>query len=178
MLFNTLNISTDIITNDALKQKNISLSVLRLDKIHPIVSGNKLFKLHYFLEETIAASLRGILTFGGGYSNHLVATAYACKTKGLKSVGFVRGEKPAKLSQTLVACKSYGMQLHFITRAVYDKKEDIGFLKALPHELKQYMIVPEGGYHPKGAAGLVSLCECPFDAPRRVGISLRPVIGA
>ena len=83
MLFNTSNISIDIIQNDILEQKNVHLSVVRLDKIHPIVSGNKLFKLHYFLEEAIRLSLPGVFTFGGAYSNHLVATAYSCKTVGL-----------------------------------------------------------------------------------------------
>lgn len=159
MLFNISNISIDTIANDCLEQKKVSLSVIRLDKIHPIVSGNKLFKLHYFLEEAIQSSLPGILTFGGAYSNHLVATAYACKTTGLKSVGFVRGEKPVKLSPTLIACMDYGMQLHFMPRAAYDKKDDIDFLKNLPDEWKQYLMVPEGGYHPKGAAGAALITD-------------------
>ena len=59
MLFNTSNISIDTIANDCLIQKNISVSVVRLDKIHPIVSGNKLFKLHYFLEQAIVHNVRG-----------------------------------------------------------------------------------------------------------------------
>lgn len=153
MLFNTSNILIDTITNDCLSEKNICLSVLRLDKIHPVVSGNKLFKLHYFLKEAIALCLPGILSFGGAYSNHLVATACACKTSGLKSTGIVRGEKPSKLSPALIACMQYGMQLHFIPRAVYTKKDEVDFLKSLPAEWKQYLVVPEGGYHPKGAAG-------------------------
>lgn len=153
MLFNTSNILIDTITNDCLSKKNIRLSVVRLDKIHPVVSGNKLFKLHYFLEEAISLCLPGILSFGGAYSNHLVATACACKTSGLKSVGFVRGEKPLKLSPALMACMHYGMQLHFIPRAVYAKKDEVDFLKSLPAKWKQYLVVPEGGYHPKGAAG-------------------------
>ena len=152
MLFNTSNISIDIISNDSLKQKNLQLSVLRLDKIHPIVSGNKLFKLHYFLEEAINSGLPGILSFGGAYSNHLVATAYACKIAGLKSIGFVRGEKAANLSPTLLSCINYGMKLYFISREAYDKKDD-EYLNLLTDTEMQYLIVPEGGYHQKGAAG-------------------------
>lgn len=153
MLFNTSNISIDTISNDCFIKKNVSLSVLRLDKIHPIVSGNKLFKLHYFLEEAMASSMKGILTFGGAYSNHLVATAFACKAAGLKSVGFVRGEKPLILSHTLSTCIEYGMQLNFISRLEYDKKEEWNFLKHLLEEWKDFLVVPEGGYHAKGAAG-------------------------
>lgn len=153
MLFNTSNILIDTITNDCLSEKNIHLSVVRLDKIHPVVSGNKLFKLHYFLEEAIAFCLPGVLSFGGAYSNHLVATAYLCKTSGLKSAGIVRGEKPLNLSPALIACMHYGMQLHFIPRAVYAKKDEVDFIKSLPAKWKQYLVIPEGGYHPKGAAG-------------------------
>ena len=159
MLYDTSNISTDTITNEILYKKNITLSVLRLDKIHPIVSGNKLFKLHYFLEEAIALAKRGIVTFGGYYSNHLVATAYACKAGGLKSVGFIRGEKPVNLSPTLVACREYGMELHFMSRDEYNKKEDPAFLEILLHPFKNFTMVPEGGYHPKGAAGATLISD-------------------
>ena len=153
MLFNTSNISIDTIANDCLIKNNISLSIIRLDKIHPVVSGNKLFKLHYFLQQAIDNNLPGLLTFGGAYSNHLVATAFACKTLGLKSIGFVRGEKPDYLSPTLLACIEYGMQLHFISREEYDTKEDALFLANLSDKRKGFLQVPEGGYHPKGAAG-------------------------
>ena len=153
MLFDTSNISLDTITNDCLVKKNISLSVLRLDKIHPVVAGNKLFKLHYFLEEAIRCSLPGIVTFGGAYSNHLVATAYACKLYHLKSIGLVRGEKPVKLSSTLLACTNYGMELHFLSRTEYDKKDNPDFLQWLAGKWKDYLLIPEGGYSPKGAAG-------------------------
>jgi 1-aminocyclopropane-1-carboxylate deaminase len=153
MLFDTSNITADIIANDCLKKKQITVSVLRLDKINPVVSGNKLFKLHYFLEKAKAASMQGILTFGGAYSNHLVATAFACKTAGLKSVGFVRGEKPPKLSHTLLACIEHEMQLHYISREEYDKKTTTLFLEKLLQRFNGFMVVPEGGYHPAGANG-------------------------
>ena len=68
--------------------------MLRLDAIHPIISGNKIFKLHYFLEETKNSIHKRIITFGGAFSNHLAATAFACKQSGLKCIGIVRGEKP------------------------------------------------------------------------------------
>src|SRR6185295_16974478 len=90
-------------------KKNIRIIVARLDKIHPIISGNKLYKIHFFLEQAIQSSHKTILTFGGAYSNHLAATAYACKLAGIRSIGIVRGERPAALSHTLSACESDGM---------------------------------------------------------------------
>ncbi len=153
MLFNISNAGTEILEDKLLLQKNITLAVLRLDKIHPVVSGNKLFKLHYFLQEAGAAAHKTILTFGGAYSNHLVATAYACKAAGLKSIAIVRGEEPAQLSLTLQHCISYGMQLKYVSRAEYDNKEDSGFIQMLLQEFGPCTIIPEGGYSEAGAKG-------------------------
>ncbi len=159
MRFNTSNISVDSISNELLSDKNIKLSVLRLDKIHPVVSGNKFFKLHNFLEQAITLSKSGILTFGGAYSNHLVATAFICKINKLKSVGIVRGGKPMVLSHTLLHCIEYGMDLQFISREDYNKKEDPVFLTSLHKQWKNFLIIPEGGYHPEGADGAARITE-------------------
>src|ERR1700712_248220 len=122
MLFPTSNIITQPIAGDFTEQKEVQLSVLRLDLLHPVVSGNKLFKLHLFLQKALAQKAAGIITFGGAYSNHLVATAYACREAGLECVGIVRGEAPAILSHTLIGCRNYGMKLKFISRQEYGQK--------------------------------------------------------
>lgn len=134
-------------------KNDITVSVLRLDKIHPVVSGNKLFKLHFFLESAMASAHKTILTFGGAFSNHLVATAFACRQAGIKSIGIVRGELPEKMSATLQQCTEYGMQLRFITRAAYQQKEEDLYIAGLKKEFGECCIVPEGGYHPLGAKG-------------------------
>jgi 1-aminocyclopropane-1-carboxylate deaminase len=153
MLLNILNGPVEILDDELFQQKKVSVSVLRLDKIHPIVSGNKLFKLHYFLQQAIASTHKTIVTFGGAYSNHLVATAFACQVPGLKSIGIVRGEKPTQLSTTLQHCINYGMQLKFISREAYSKKEEVDFLTQLKNEWGECIIIPEGGYHALGAKG-------------------------
>ena len=75
---------------------------LRLDLIHPIVGGNKWFKLKYYLQDAKKNGYDTVGTFGGAFSNHIIATAFACKKTGLKSIGIVRGEQPATLSHTLL----------------------------------------------------------------------------
>src|SRR5688572_23513895 len=108
MLLDTTHIIIDTVDSSLLRLKQIEVNVARLDKIHPVVSGNKIFKLNYFLEEAISQH-RPIVTFGGAYSNHLAATAFACKCRNIRSIGFVRGEEPAELSQTLHSCIADGM---------------------------------------------------------------------
>ena len=153
MLFDIKNITYDELYNPIFEKKGIRLILARLDKIHPLVSGNKLFKLHYFLTEAEQSDHQTILTFGGPYSNHLIATAFACNAKGLKSIGIVRGEEPKELSHTLQQCLLYGMQLQFISRNDYKNVGDNNFINNLQLTYGDFVLVPEGGYHPNGTAG-------------------------
>lgn len=153
MLFDISKADIQELQDDLFLQKQVRVSVLRLDKIHPTVSGNKIFKLHYFLQEARQSDHKTILTFGGAYSNHLAATSYACKLLHLKSIGIVRGERPVQLSPTLQQCIADGMQLKFIPRQEYDKKEEPAFISNLIEEFGDCIVIPEGGYHPLGAKG-------------------------
>lgn len=153
ILFGIKNIHFDELENPVFEKKNIKLQLARLDKIHPVVSGNKLFKLHYFLDEAMQSNHKTMVSFGGAYSNHLVAIAFAGKESGLKSIGIVRGEEPKNLSHTLQQCLQYGMQLQFITRNEYKNTGQPDFINNLKLKYGDFTLVPEGGYHPLGAAG-------------------------
>jgi 1-aminocyclopropane-1-carboxylate deaminase len=135
--------------------KNIRCNVLRLDQLHPIVSGNKWFKLKYYIEEAKAFSKDTIATFGGAYSNHIVATAFACKEAGLKSVGIIRGEKPPQLSASLQEAMDNGMELIFISREVYRNKEYI----RQQYSNKDWHWVNEGGYGSTGVRGAMDILK-------------------
>ena len=147
----TINIES---LNNALFSKHgVTVSMLRLDTIHPVVSGNKIFKLHYFLDDAFNSIHKQIITFGGAYSNHLAATAFACKVTGIKSIGIVRGEKPPNLSHTLLFCIENGMQLEFISRSSYRNINDGEFLNSLTKKYGDHTLLPEGGYSLEGANG-------------------------
>jgi len=146
-------IEVQLLIDDTLTQKDITLSVARLDKLHTIVSGNKLFKLHYFLQEAKAKKITKIITFGGPYSNHLVATAFACKELGINCTGIVRGEKSKLLSHTLQSCLNYGMNLEFTDRKAFEIQKVNALNNPLINDITLEMIIPEGGYHPLGAKG-------------------------
>jgi 1-aminocyclopropane-1-carboxylate deaminase len=144
--------SCEEIRSALLTEKKLRLWVARLDKIHPIVSGNKLFKLFYFVEKALSSPSRTIITFGGAYSNHLVATAWYCKMAGIRCIGIVRGEAAENLSHSLQDCINYGMELKFISRSEYVKDNESTARLLFPG-LTDEIIVPEGGYHPLGATG-------------------------
>lgn len=153
MLLPTDTISFDKLESDFLSQKGISVTVLRLDKIHKEVSGNKLFKLHYFVEACLQTTHKTILTFGGAFSNHLVATAFLCNKKGIKCIGIVRGEESKALSHTLLKCKELDMHVHFISRADYKNIDEEEEIKNLQNAFGECTIIPEGGYSNEGAKG-------------------------
>src|SRR5688572_28165407 len=137
----------------------VKITVLRLDKLHQQISGNKWFKLRYYLEEAKAMNKKNIVTFGGAWSNHLLATAAASQLYGFNSTGIIRGEEPAELSSTLASVKELGMKLVFSSREQYREKY-------IPSELlsAEDYLIPEGGYGEKGAKGAATILEhCPND---------------
>jgi 1-aminocyclopropane-1-carboxylate deaminase len=130
---------------------NVRAAMLRLDLIHPLVQGNKWFKLKYNLE---AAGNRKIVTFGGAYSNHIVATAAACKLYGQQAVGIIRGEKPARPGHTLLKAAELGMELHYVSRELYaELKRGSEMTRLMQHLLNDAWIIPEGGHNAEGARG-------------------------
>ncbi len=140
-------IRTQSLQDRWLREHQVQLDVLRLDEVHPVVSGNKWFKLHYYLQEAVAGHYDTIATFGGAYSNHIVATACASQMMDVKSIGIIRGEEPANYSHTLVQAAAYGMQLHFVSREQYRQKEALKALYPTAYKIE------EGGYGAKGVAG-------------------------
>jgi 1-aminocyclopropane-1-carboxylate deaminase len=148
------NITTDVLQIPAFNERNIEAAVLRLDKIHPIVSGNKWFKLRYYLEEAKQNGKKKIITFGGAWSNHIIATAVACSLKGFESTGIIRGEEAEKLSSTLTQAKQFGMKLIFISRGDYRVKNIPNFF-----DQDDYYVIPEGGYGTKGMEGASTILD-------------------
>ncbi len=130
-------------------ENSVSFSVLRLDRLHPIVSGNKWFKLKFYLAEAVA-SQKTIVTFGGAFSNHIVATAAAAKEAGLPCIGIIRGEEAPNPSPTILQAKSLEMEMFFVSRQLYAEK-------IIPAEIsrrqEELYVIPEGGYGHRGMLG-------------------------
>jgi 1-aminocyclopropane-1-carboxylate deaminase len=147
-------INIDPVDDELLRAKKVRLSVLRLDQIHPLVSGNKWFKLKENIKEAVQQHCTSLLTFGGAYSNHLIATAAAARASRLRSVGIVRGfhgkEYP---TETLKQCETLGMQLHYVSREDYAEKREGKFLSELQVLYPEAYIIPEGGDNTNGMIG-------------------------
>lgn len=130
------------------------VSVLRLDLIHPIISGNKWFKLRYYLDEALAHGKTKLLTFGGAWSNHIVATAAAAALQGWSSTGLIRGEASSTPSPTLVTAASLGMEFIYIDRSRYRDH-----LVPAAADAGSGYLIPEGGSGPLGVDGASTIWE-------------------
>jgi 1-aminocyclopropane-1-carboxylate deaminase len=116
--------------------------------IHPTVSGNKFRKLKYNLQKAQSENYKGIVTFGGAFSNHIAATAAAGQALNIPTVGIIRGEELAskiELNSTLKYAESCGMHLEFVSRSVYKQKINSTHIKALLENFKNFYSIPEGG---------------------------------
>lgn len=126
-------------------QKKITVSVLRLDCYLPQLSGNKYFKLKYNLLHAVEAGFTTVISFGGAYSNHLHALAFACQCLGIQLVAVIRGERAAQLSATLSDIEAMGGQLIFVSRQEYKQRYNSDYQAVLTARYTNAYLIPEGG---------------------------------
>ena len=137
--------------------KGVLVDVKRLDLLHPLVNGNKGFKLKYNLLKAMSEEGQAVLTFGGAWSNHVYATAAAGKELGICTIGIIRGEEPAQYSSTLEFARACGMHLEFVSRLDYEEKNTDEFKAWLQGKFGDFHLVPEGGSNYYGINGCMEI---------------------
>jgi len=133
-----------------------SVDMLRLDMVHPIVSGNKWYKLKLYLQEAKEQNAKILASFGGPYSNHIVALAYAGQYLGLKTIGYIRTNENEPITPSLQEALNYGMQLVYLGRTHFQEKKN----ELLKNQDKSSTyFIDEGGYGKQGCKGFASIQE-------------------
>lgn len=143
-----------------------ALQILREDLVHPFTGGNKWRKLKYNLIDLREQNKNTLLTFGGAFSNHLIACASAGNQLGIKTIGIIRGE------QVTNPCINYliemGMHLLFVSREDYRNKTAIEIQQQWIDLLKvknvisshdKLFILPEGGSNAAAVLGTSEMTE-------------------
>lgn len=139
------------IKDPVIAERGLRLVMKREDQNHPYIRGNKWWKLKYNLTEAKASGKSTLLTYGGAYSNHIVATAAAAKETGFRSIGIIRGEKILPLNPALTMAKEFGMDLHYLPRMAYrNKSKEDAFLS----KFHDYFWIPEGGSNDLAVKGV------------------------
>jgi len=137
----------------------ITLSIARADLVHPLASGNKIYKLMPNIEYAKANGYTELLSFGGAFSNHIHALALMANQHGLKCIGIIRGESDYATNPTLQDAQNAGMKLVFVTRKDYKRRNDADYLSELQAQFPKALIIPEGGSSQLAIGGCVKLAE-------------------
>ena len=137
----------------------IEVFIKRLDLIDPFISGNKLFKLKHNVDRALLEEKNMLITFGGAFSNHILATAAYAKKKNIDCLAIVRGEEYSELNPLLALAKEYGMNFCFVSRKEYAKRNDNNYISELIRKYKKAFIVPEGGNNKLGVLGAEEILE-------------------
>ena len=135
----------------------VDVQVKRDDLIDDIISGNKWRKLKYNLKQLKNNNFQGALTFGGSYSNHIHAFAYACKQQEIPCIGIIRGEAAYANNFTLSWARHWGMKCHFVDRKTYRRRFDADFLAELNGLYPNYFVIPEGGSNELAIPGVAEV---------------------
>ena len=167
MNFNTqISIKNQEVVLPELSDIDCQIFIKREDQIHPLVSGNKFRKLKYNIKEAVKQKHTTLLTFGGAFSNHILATAAAGNLKNLQTVGVIRGEelvinssKTLETNPTLRIASELGMKFEFVSREDYRNKTSARFLHKLQEKYENFYLVPEGGTNDLAVKGCEEILE-------------------
>jgi 1-aminocyclopropane-1-carboxylate deaminase len=153
----------------SLEKTNISLYIKREDLLHPYISGNKFRKLKYNLVQAKKEKKETLLTFGGAFSNNILAVAAAGKLQGFKTIGVIRGEElKDKIAEnpTLKKAQDFGMVFYFVDREIFREKSSQKFIHQLVEKFGDFYLIPEGGTNElavKGCEEILTSTDEKFD---------------
>ncbi|KHT54344.1 cysteine desulfhydrase [Alteromonas marina] len=159
----------------------VSLFVKRDDAIHPVMSGNKWRKLSHALTNPLPKT---IVSFGGGFSNHLHALGFVCHKLGIPFNAIIRGDYSAAPTPMIEDLKSWGTRIDYVDRVTYKKRNDNAYLLRLKQQQPDAMIIPEGGSQAQALQGIKDMVDeinIDFDfivAPVASGATLAGIVSA
>ena len=161
--------------------EKVSLFVKRDDAIHPIMSGNKWRKLSNAFPPSLP---KAIVSFGGGFSNHLHALGFICFKLGIPFTAIIRGDYSATPSPMIKDLIQWQTHIEYVDRITYKKRSDSAYLNELKLQFPDAIIIPEGGSQAQALQGIkdmVDEIEVDFDfivAPVASGATLAGIINA
>jgi 1-aminocyclopropane-1-carboxylate deaminase len=171
----------ELFTPDWPGADDVTIYIKRDDKIHPVVSGNKWRKLKQFIYEYAAQYLDGssftaegssitaegssftaegsvrLISFGGGFSNHLHALGYVCHRLGIPLTAIIRGDYSTAPTPMISDLISWNVDIEYVDRVTYKKRDSVEYLATLKERFSPAIIIPEGGSQEQAIVGVAEL---------------------
>lgn len=139
--------------------ENIQLTVKRDDLIHPIISGNKWRKLKHALYLAQQQNVSQIVSFGGGFSNHLHALGYCCHQLNIDFTAIVRGDYSKSPSPMLQDLALWQTNIQYVNKITYQQRTNPDYLHAVQQQSPQALIIPEGGSQQQALLGVANIIQ-------------------
>jgi len=160
-IWTTIKSPVQSLEDEITREHDISVHIKREDLNHSEIIGNKLRKLKYNLIEAKQQRASALLSFGGAYSNHILALSAAGRIFNIPTIGIIRGEEllKAPLNPVLQQAKLNGMDLHFVSRESYKRRAQANYLVSLQERFGDCYIMPEGGSNQLGVQGAAEIVE-------------------
>lgn len=148
-----------VITPSWLGLQRVTVSVKRDDLIHPVISGNKWRKLKHALIPAVDNKVPHIISFGGGFSNHLHALGYCCHKLDIQFTAIVRGNYSQNLSPMLQDLRDWNTDIHYVDRKTYQLRTDSNYLATLQQQHASALLIPEGGSQLQALQGVKEIID-------------------
>lgn len=143
------------------KRLNREIYIKRDDTTGTLISGNKIRKLEYVLNEAVNLKADAVVTCGGLQSNHVRATVISAGQLGFKTFAVLRGEKPETLDGNTLLTALSGAEITYITEKEYENIDSV--YKDLDKKLRERgykpYFIPEGASNSLGCWGYISMME-------------------
>ena len=136
--------------------EKVSMFVKRDDAIHPVMSGNKWRKLSPVFKRGLP---KEVVSFGGGFSNHLHALGYACGHFNIPLTVIIRGNYTATPTPMITDLTMWGANICYVDRETYKKRHDASYLFELRQRFPHALIIPEGGSQVLALEGVKEMIE-------------------
>ena len=149
----------DRLTSDFFKPLGVEVFLVRDDRLHPMIAGNKWWKLKHVLYHAAKQEVHTLKTYGGPYSNHVLAVAAAGHLFGFRTVGWIRGDEARPLNPVLSQAKTWGMQLKPTARDHYRALTQASAIHEDPVVQSGELILPEGGRGSLAMQGVKEMME-------------------
>ncbi|MFB1035029.1 MAG: pyridoxal-phosphate dependent enzyme [Sinobacterium sp.] len=148
-----------IIQPDWSDKCGITLAVKRDDLLHPVISGNKWRKLKHALIPAIAAKTQHIISFGGGFSNHVHALGYCCHQLNIQFTAIIRGDYSQNPSPMLHDLTCWKSNIQYVNRQTYQQRTNLDYLQTLQKQYPNALIIPEGGSQLQALQGVAEIID-------------------
>ena len=180
--FNIANLPTRIQKLERFsKELGANIYIKRDDHTGSEISGNKVRKLEYLVQDAVSKGCNLLITCGGIQSNHCRATVVTATLYGMKSAVLLRISDTPPVTGNYFIDRLLGADIKFCTREEYSKQRG-EIMEAMAEEYRKQgynpYIIPEGASNAIGTLGYYNCMNEILEQEKELGIKFNTIVVA